>query len=326
MLNNKLDRSYEIEHENINGKFEFTFGIIWTISFILIAIINLISSNGNSGAILMFMVFIGVGILFIHTGAKKIKADKNTETFGEECYGKVYELSKMGEVNGNSLYDARIIVYIPSEDCVKILNEAIGYDNNKFPEDSYLELKYYENDINIKKVVNESYISKSVINKINEFKYNINEEEIEEYHYSNIDNNYKNNQNTNYISSQSIKIDENVMKVSGIIQIAIGAIWIFILSIILIGFSLDFGENIETTYFVNGEQVTKEEFESSMIIPKILLGIFMVPGIIVTISGITCCLKSNKNGSTSKQNIFEEYDNYKIREESDDFDPIQRRK
>lgn len=190
------------EYKNINGKLEFYMGIIIVIFMIFFTSIVILSESAESNkiSILIFSIlFWFVGITLVKTGIKKFLADRNTEQFGEECYGRIYKMIPIGEIKGKLYYKVEIIVYVPSERTTKIFTEDIGCDLEQFQKDSYLRLLYYNDDVNIKEIVDENNISKEIKNKIN----NLRNTKIEE---KNIDTSYykeQSNYNNEYLNDNS---------------------------------------------------------------------------------------------------------------------------
>lgn len=289
--NKYQDNDEYIVHKNINGKFEFQFGIIWTI-FITFFTIIVISAGGVGDFLVFLIVFWLVGIIILKNGIKKIIADRNTELYGEECFGRICEISSIGSSNGNSFYQAKISVYVPSEGITKIVSEDIGYDYNKFKKGSYLKLRYYENDVNIKQVVDDNYLSEKIKSRINQmWDDKLEEERIDEMEIHNYDK-YETDSDMN---NNSIEIFSNVM------PIIFGTIWLLITALCTWGFyGMESG-----TIFVNGEQVSHEEF-NAMLGPKLFIGIFWLIGIACILGGVVNIIKNFSRNSY--EDYYEDFD------------------
>lgn len=161
--------------------FQLFFGIIW-LSFIAFFTIMFMSAMVASSApfpILIFVtlflsIFWYVGIVFVKAGYKQYKANKNTDLYGEECFGKVIKVYETGAyVNDSPEYKADFVVYIPSINEVLVVSEVIGYTTREYPIGSSIRGKYYNGDVNI--------IEKGTIVTLSPFA----EEKIKEYmnHY-----------------------------------------------------------------------------------------------------------------------------------------------
>lgn len=322
----------ETKYQNINGKFEIQFGAIWTIIMLLFSFLFLIADTEENpfGAIIILGLFWLIGITMIYNGIKKRIADSNTEKFGIDAYGKICKIESIGSSNGNSYYKACVAVYVPSENITKIIDEDIGYYSNKFSEVSYLRLKYYEGDINIKEEIDGKYIPENIKSIIDELVKNSEEQEILEEielasYYEEVNNsNYKKNNisNQDLNSNDSIDLETKIKRITGILKIIFGFFWTAF--VFIVAYSL---YNTTGYIFVNGQQVTHEEFYS-MLFPKIFLGIFFVIGISTIISGTISCFKSNTSNSIKKEENNREHkfnDYKKIDNDVDNYDPIQRR-
>ena len=56
-------------------------------------------------------------------------------------------------VNNAPQYKANFLVYIPSQNKAEKISEVIGFNPLKYPIQSFVKGKFYENDINIKETV-----------------------------------------------------------------------------------------------------------------------------------------------------------------------------
>lgn len=302
------DYNYVNTHQNINGKFEFKFGAVWTGFMVVFTIFAILGSLGSQSFNLMAIPFLGlfwyIGIYMLKNGLKKMKADLATEDFGEECFGRIAELSSTGSTNGNTYYKATIIAYLPKEGIVKTFQEDIGYNYYEFPEGSYLRLKYFQDDVNIKEIVNENIIPEKIKNRL------VIPEKENEGIYNNINSGVYNSSNNYYISdADSLRTTKKIL---GIFLLIFGLMWTFVVAIVS---------------FVSF--VTSGGSFSEMLFNIIFFGIFWIVGIGNIIVGLFLCLKKDKNvdGESSKNYESKEYKTYKkanIDNDSDDFDPIQK--
>lgn len=297
--------NYGIIHENINGKFEFKFGAIWTIFIALFTILAIFGSEGiNLAAIPFLGVFWYIGIYMLKNGLKKMKADISTEDFGEECFGRIYKLSSAGSTNGNTYYRATIIAYLPKEGIVKFFNEDIGYNCYDFPEGTYLRLKYFQDDANIKEIVNENIIPEKIKNKL------VIPENENEGIYNNSNSGVYNSSNNYYISdANTLKATKKIL---GIFLLLFGLMWTFVIAIVsFVSFATSGGSFLEMLFNI------------------IFFGIFWIVGIGTIVGGLFLCFKKDKNidGENYKNYESKEYRTYEktnIDDNSDDFDPIQK--
>lgn len=222
---NKYQDDYEkyYEHENVNGKFEATFGAAWLAFVFLVTIIIFFNSEELNISLLMIVaVFWIVGYHMLKTGLKKMAADRDTEKYGTECYGKIYKIINAGSVNGNQHYTAKIVAYIPSEGISKMFQEDIGFDRYEFPENSYLRLRYYKDDVNIKGVVDSSYISENARKSMEQLIEDTEKEEIETQEMYNNPNYTSYSATSSNVSETGIAIGNSIAKFIGIVLVGSG--------------------------------------------------------------------------------------------------------
>lgn len=137
--------------------FHLIFGLVWLgfIAFFTIMFMSAMIASSAPFPILIFVVlflsmFWYVGIVMVKSGIKQYKANKNTDLYGEECYGKITAVYETGSyVNDNPEYKADIVVYIPSINDVVTVSEVIGYSKKEYPLGTPVRGKYYNGDINI---------------------------------------------------------------------------------------------------------------------------------------------------------------------------------
>ena len=149
--------------------FELFFGILWTLisgfSTLIFCMSDTVIVNGQDVSKeefsillwpkLFFGLFLLIGIIFIVIGVIKIIRNRNTDLYGEECYGRICNIYNSGAyVNGRAELKADVLVYIESLACTKTISEVIGFDYNKYPIGSYVRCKYFNDDINVESIVN----------------------------------------------------------------------------------------------------------------------------------------------------------------------------
>ena len=133
----------------------FLFGLLWLIITTLFTIPILISQNNLDIFLILFiLLFWAIGIFFVTKGIKKIITNRKTEKYGEDCFGRVKNIYQNGTmINHRPMYNIDVDVYIPSKQTMITITEEIGMDIGKYPLESIVKIKYYNNDINIKEVV-----------------------------------------------------------------------------------------------------------------------------------------------------------------------------
>lgn len=152
--------------------FEIIFGSFWTAitAFITIATytaehvtVNDVEYTQAEFSTMLFpKVFLGIfwfiGLFMLYTGLKKIIKNHNTNVYGEIVYGKICNIYNSGTyINEVPELKADFLIYVPSEWGTKVVSEVIGLDNikNCYQIGDYVEVKYYNNDINIIRTVTE---------------------------------------------------------------------------------------------------------------------------------------------------------------------------
>lgn len=164
--------------------FEFGFGLVWLVLVAMFTIVFLISAT-FSGApiyipiflILFLSLFWYVGIYLIVKGYKKIKANKETNLYGELCYAVISNIYESGAyVNNNPEYKADFLVYIYSRGEVELVSEVVGFDYTQYKIGTCVKVKYYNGDINIESVEPKDSLPYDVEAEIQKYKehYNIN--------------------------------------------------------------------------------------------------------------------------------------------------------
>lgn len=164
--------------------FELLFGLIWEIimficTSLFVFIYNVLEKNGSfvdkghyGMAIclgIMFVVFWIIGFVLIVRGMVKIIRNKKTEANGEECFGKILEITNTGcFVNGNPELEAKVAFYAQTKGQVLVANESIGFDRMKFAENDFVKVKYYKNDINLIEVIDASAVTIKIKQQLDE--------------------------------------------------------------------------------------------------------------------------------------------------------------
>ncbi len=151
--------------------FKLKFGLLWTafttFVFAICVIVPAEERNGaemSVGLFLFFSLFEIIGIWVIISGIRQIRIDHKTKKFGETAYGRIISISETGaSSNGNNEYQAEVLTYLPSENATKYFKEIVGFDPIQYDDGDLVELKYYNNDINILQVVTEDQIPSHIL-------------------------------------------------------------------------------------------------------------------------------------------------------------------
>lgn len=163
--------------------FEMFFGMIWTTFMVFFTIIFYGSNNGvitvngqqvsqeEFSNMIWPKIFIGIfwliGLFMLFQGLRKIIRNYLTNVNGEICYGKICNIYNSGAyINGMPEMKADVFVYIPSTQETKIISEVIGFNNIKYLTGDYLELKYYNGDINFERIIDSSDIPLAAQNEL----------------------------------------------------------------------------------------------------------------------------------------------------------------
>ena len=134
---------------------EFVFSIIWLIFTGIFTFAGIMSSSSiDPMAIIVIALFWIIGIFIFIKGLRKVIKNHKTEKYGEECYGIVNNIYPTGTyINHQPEFKADFIVYIPSLNKTETISEVIGLNYGKYPIQSLVKCKYYENDVNIQGLV-----------------------------------------------------------------------------------------------------------------------------------------------------------------------------
>ena len=132
--------------------FLFLFGLFWTLFTMIFIVTFFVSGSVDIVAFLLILVFLVVGIVMMIIGGRQLIKNYKTNKYGEICYGIIKNVYPDGSyVNNKPEYKADVIVYIESQNKKETITEIIGFHPEKYPEDTFVELKYYEGDINFLK-------------------------------------------------------------------------------------------------------------------------------------------------------------------------------
>lgn len=107
--------------------------------------------------LIFVLPFLIIAIFLLKKGIKKILVNTTTKAKGEICYGKILNVSKTGTVvTGNPELQAKVLVYVPSRHETLEITEVVGLAPNAYvyEEGKYVELKYYNDDINFERILN----------------------------------------------------------------------------------------------------------------------------------------------------------------------------
>jgi hypothetical protein len=116
---------------------------------------------------IFFGFFEVVVIIVLVKGLKTVIRDNKTKKYGIECYGIVRDIIITGSYeNDHPEYKAVIEFLNPENYQIQTLEEIVGFDYNKYPINSYVLCKYYEGDVNIEMVVQNSEVPGDVLKLI----------------------------------------------------------------------------------------------------------------------------------------------------------------
>lgn len=127
----------------------FLGGVLW-IAFCIFMIVLVIYSGSISFLFIgIINLFIIVGIYIVNIGIKEIVKDVKTSKNGILTYGLVVNLVPSGaSINGREILDAEIII-MDEFGMISKFKESVGLSYNKYRIGSFVEVKYFEGDINI---------------------------------------------------------------------------------------------------------------------------------------------------------------------------------
>lgn len=141
--------------------FELIFGII----FLGVSLPFFIGMDFTKSPImLLFLIFPIVGLYFLISGLIKIIKNTMTAAKGVETFAaiqNVYPTSK--SINDAPIYIAEFKVYDENTMEAKIIKEEVGIFPSKYPIGAYIKVKYYNNDVNLIKVVSEEEVPENIM-------------------------------------------------------------------------------------------------------------------------------------------------------------------
>lgn len=157
--------------------FKFLFGLIWTAFVTPIFIMCLVVPGEQRGGadmnpvlFIFLALFEVIGLYLIISGLRQIIKDRKTKKYGIPCYGIVRDIQTTGSsVNDRPEYKAILDFVNPETNQLETIEEIIGFDDNKYPINSYVLCKYYKGDINLENLVSENetpgYIKEQLVPK-----------------------------------------------------------------------------------------------------------------------------------------------------------------
>lgn len=144
--------------------FELLFGLF---IIVFVSIFFLFGSRIGLFALSILLIFLAVGLYLFIVGVIRIIRNFSTSLKGEECYSFVSNIVPTGKlVNDNPIYKALFVTYVPSLYDTREVYEEIGIDSSKYPIGSFVKVKYYNDDVNIIEIVDESVIPLEIVSKI----------------------------------------------------------------------------------------------------------------------------------------------------------------
>ena len=159
--------------------FETIFGAVWLIFTTICFFMFFSQTLSNSSAQFSFnylvmlspfaIIFYGIGIWMFTKGLKKIIRDTRTNKYGINTFGKVLHIKTTGNVaNGVPEFAAEIATYIPEYNDFMVITESVGFGNMEYQPGTFVDLKFFNNDINVIKPMESVNISSVLRERINE--------------------------------------------------------------------------------------------------------------------------------------------------------------
>ena len=147
--------------------FEFKFALLWLGCMTLFT--GLILGSGDISAFIgssfIIIPFWIIGIYILKRGIDKINIDKQTDNLGESCYGLITDIYPTGSSSmGVPELKANVTIYIPSSHEVMDVSEVLGMADKVgfYRVGSYVQLRYFEGDINFEFVLDEETLPTDV--------------------------------------------------------------------------------------------------------------------------------------------------------------------
>ncbi len=187
--------------------------------FVSIAVGIIIARVVGLEGLMFAFIMGGLGLLFIISGIKKIKMNRSTKLNGERCFGKILNCDLVNPTDTE--YEVTVSIYVPSMRKRTICREEVGKNNFKYPINTYLEVLYYNNDINVVRNVRADEIPSNILEVLNDGAV---QEELNEY-------------NNNTYAEADIREGEIIDKVEAIQQTA-GKISLIIQTMSFFAFSI----------------------------------------------------------------------------------------
>jgi len=172
---------------------EIIFGLFWTLVTAIITIgsysadtvyVNDVPVSQEEFATMLFpKIFLGIfwliGLTMLFIGIRKIIKNIQIETKGEQGFGKICDIYHNGVcINDNPQYKADVSLYIPSTGKSMLVSEVIGLNYYAYQIGSYVEVKCYNNSINIVRTVGKEELPYEALNLLEpiETRKNLNQE------------------------------------------------------------------------------------------------------------------------------------------------------
>ena len=123
----------------------------------------------SPGLFIFFLIFEAIGLIILISGIKQVIKDRKTNKFGDITYGQIISIYETGSVsNGKKELQAEILTYIYNQNIGRRINEIIGFQPLEYNVGDFVQLKYYEDDINIVKVVSENMVPGTALKLLKE--------------------------------------------------------------------------------------------------------------------------------------------------------------
>lgn len=148
--------------------FELIFGSIFLIvSAFTVLPMFLINDFAALGFRFIFLIFPIIGFIFFFIGLMKVIRNIRTTAKGEECYASIVDVFPTNKfINGAPVMRATFRVYAESIHQVVEIEEDVGINPFKISPGVYVAVKYYNNDVNILRIVEEQEVPSYVLSYI----------------------------------------------------------------------------------------------------------------------------------------------------------------
>lgn len=140
--------------------FELIFGSIFLIvSAFTVLPMFLTNDFATLGFGLIFLIFPIIGFIFFFIGLMKVIRNIRTAAKGEECYASIVDVFPTNKsINDAPVMRATFKVYVESIHQVVETEEDVGINPFKYSPGIYVVVKYYNNDVNILRIVEEQEV------------------------------------------------------------------------------------------------------------------------------------------------------------------------